>query len=138
MNFVRELNGEQAARVVEDWDYPRVVGTDEVVHSRWFSFGESVVWWLNRNVHHTDRELALHICSDPNSRGRVYARKLLYAIDVVAELMGAERLVTWLEPGAPVAYYLARMGWQVLPDRVADGLVAWGRELGGSEHGWRW
>lgn len=126
---VVELNGEQAARVVRDWGYFRPIDDAEVVHSKWFGFGGHVVWWLNRNAWHEGGEVALHICSDPRFRNKIFARKLLYGIEIVAELMGADRLLTWLEPDALVAGYLGRLGWEVLPERSRDGLVAWARAL---------
>lgn len=133
---VVELNAEQAAAVVEDWGYPRRVELNEIHNGKWFSYGDHVIWWLTRDLEHRDRELALHICSDPEWRGRVYGRKLPYAIEVVGELYHAERLVTWLAPGDPVGGYLARWGWRLLPERAVDGYDAWARSLGGDGHGW--
>ena len=126
---IRELDGEHASIVLEDWGYFRSIPVDEIVCSKWFGFGGHVIWWLNRNVWHAGGEVALHICSDPRFRNKIFARKLTYAIEIVAELLGAARLVTWLEPDALVAGYLGRLGWEVLPDRSHDGLVAWAREL---------
>lgn len=133
---VVELDGEQAARVVADWGYPRAVEVDEINESKWFSYGPHVVWWLNRYADHVGRELALHICVDPAQRRRIYPRKLLYAFEIVAEMLHADRLLTWLEPGAVAGAFLARMGWEVLPDRGRGDLVAWSKPLEGEGHGW--
>lgn len=134
---VTELDGHQAAQVVDDWGYPRALDAAEVNHSKWFSYGPHVVWWLNRNVLHKDRELSLHICIDPAFRGRVYGRKFLYAVEIVGELLHAERLVSWMPKDSPTEGYLARMGWQEVPLRSTQTLAAWVRELGGEGHGWR-
>jgi len=127
---VVQLDNGSAVDHVEDWGYYREIPADEHDHSRFFTYGPHVIWWLNRNVHCAADELSLHICVEPGWRRKIYGRKLLYAFMVCAELLHAKRLTTWMPKGSPVTQYLARMGWGLLPDREADGLEVWSVALG--------
>lgn len=127
---VVELDNDSAVDHIEDWGYYRDIPADEHDHSKFFTFGPHVIWWLNRNVLCSETELSLHICVEPGHRRRLYGRKLLYAFQIVAELLRARRLITWMPKDSPVTQYLGRMGWVLLPDRGADGLEAWSVALG--------
>lgn len=128
---VVQLDNASAVDHIEDWGYYREIPADEHDHSKFFTFGRHVIWWLNRSVRCAPDELSLHICIEPGwRRGRVYGRKFPYAVATVAELLLARRLITWLPKDDPVARYLGRLGWVLLPDRGADGLEAWSVALG--------
>ena len=87
----------------------------ELAACTWFRMGKSVVWWYEP-PHPLDPAAALmHLCVAPRVRGQWPVRRWHMAAQIVAELMGAERLVfAPVDGDAEMRQYAVRCGW--IPD----------------------
>lgn len=121
-----EVDREWAADRARAWAYPREITPEEIERSRWFSYGSWVIFWFDRCL---PCEVTLHVVVEPMRRGRVYPRKLLYAFDVIAELLGAARIVGWFDPGSHAEGIVRRLGWQLLDTTTSGRSRAWVRNL---------
>lgn len=110
-----EAEKHAAAAHAHAWGYPRTIPPAEVEASVWLWYGPELVFWFQRDEELDLDEVRVHMCSAPAARGRIYARPLLAAVDVVAQLLhhDPERIRverTDLDPR--IADYVRRLGWR--------------------------
>ena len=128
MRYIRRVDAGQkhmAAWTVEEWGYPRKISAEEVKFSIWYSFGprdegsqsDGVAWFapVPKEIH--ESAVAFHSCSRPGVT--LGTPRNMVAIEVIAELLGAERLYSLLpleqEGALPVRAmrrYLTSKGWK--------------------------
>lgn len=118
----------EAAEDVATWGFPRSIEADEVVHGTWFRMGKGVVFWFEAPHPQATDAALLHLAVAPRYRSRWPVNRWAVAVEIVAELMGASRLLAAFPEDCPERDYAIRLGWQ-----KSDGprLVRW---LGGA-HG---
>lgn len=126
MRRFRELQDDdiiRAAALVELWGYPREIHALEIEYGTWVEYGRECVLWYTPIPDSDD--LAAHICIAPAARGNLSGRRLAAGIEIIAQLLGAQRVWSYRCPGEDpkMVEYLLRLGF------VADngGLV---RHLG--------
>jgi len=97
-----------AAAHATHWGYPRFLAVDEILKAAWFWYGyDALVWYTGSEV----AELHLHACARPDARGRLAGKREMLGVEVIAELLGAERLV--VDGEDPKLHRLLRAhGWQ--------------------------
>jgi hypothetical protein len=121
-----------AAAEAHAWGYPRTIRPDEIEGSVWLRYGPDVIWWLQQDTDCEDNEIRLHVCVAPGARSRVYPRRWMTAVEVVAELLpgdfGQLRVTPTGAYEREVAGYLERWGW-------TRGGGGWYKRLPGVNHG---
>ena len=119
-----------AAADARAWGYPREIDDDEERGAHWIRYGRHAMMWFQWLDSESTGDLVLHVCVHPEKRGRIYPRKFLRTALIVAEMVGARRLVFAGAVGRePVRDYLTRLGWEpdgphlvhVLPERIDYG-----------------
>lgn len=124
---VTEIDAEWGRAKALEWGYNRPIEDGERDRSRWFAYGASLIFWFDRVL---PCEVALHVCVAPHARRRVYARKLVYAFDIIAEWLGAARIIGWFVPGEEAEGLVERLGWRLLdPSASGPGHRCWVRDL---------
>jgi hypothetical protein len=119
--YVREVMAEErcaAAAMAMAWGYPRPIEEDEAERSSWVRYGDDVLVWFESCE--LPKTLKLHGCAAPSARGALGSPRAMIAAEVVAELLGAERLWAFAavpgssSPPPPRAMrrYLRMRGWQ--------------------------
>jgi hypothetical protein len=118
----------EAAEDVATWGFLRPIEEDEVVYGSWFRMGKPVVFWFEAPHPQAPDAALLHLAVAPRYRSVWPVRRWATAVEVIAELMGASRLLAAFPEDCPQRDYAIRLGWQ-----KSDGprLVRW---LGGA-HG---
>lgn len=103
-----------AALTVIGWGYPRQIKQNEVELAFWIHYGPTVIYWFEWvDCDITTERLVLHVCSDPESRGSFFARRWLYSVGIIAEILNARALFVEKSIGEePIIEYLVRMGWE--------------------------
>ena len=118
--FIRAC--EPAPEVVREWGYPRELSAHEVEHGLWYTNGDGLAWLIPPLPEGTaipesaasfglERSLSLHARARPGAGRPLLTQRSELAIQVLAEVQGAERLRVLL-PGAALARYLSWRGWQ--------------------------
>lgn len=105
------------ARAAEDvaiWGYQRPIAEYEIQHGSWFRFGVGVVLWFEPPDPRVPTWAFVHVAVAPRLRpGHWPVRKVLRSMDLIGELIGADRLVFGAQVGADeVADYVLRLGWR--------------------------
>lgn len=124
---------QKAALQVIDWGYPRLIDKLEVELSFWIHYGPTAIYWYQwLDFDDEPRRLVLHICTDPEKRGSIFARRWLYSVGIIGEILNARELFIEKSVGEePVFDYLERMGWKP----CEGGLVYPLNEFGESDDG---
>jgi len=119
--YIREVLPEDryaAAAEAMAWGYPRPIEEDEAERSAWVRYGDDVLVWFESCE--LPKTLALHGCATPSARGALGSPRAMIAVEVVAELLGAERLLAFAAspggnselPSRAMRRYLRMRGWQ--------------------------
>ena len=110
---VPDSNRLEMAAKVREWGYPReIVEADE--EASWVSWGDDVLAWFQMV---NPQVATFHVCSHPDTRAgpQLASERTRVALDVYAELMGAEFLAAGFDdklPGHPeMRRYAVSRGW---------------------------
>ena len=118
--FVREVPADgrlEAAAQAMSWGYPREIEDSEAETTTWVQYGPDVlVWYMDLPI---EGALAVHACAAPSARGAMGTERQMIAMEIVGELLGAERLysLTGLAdqfphlPRKAMRRYLRMRGW---------------------------
>ena len=114
--YFREIPQEkrlEAAATAIGWGYSREIPEAEECH--WFSGGEDSLAWLQPGPPESEAPvLSLHACRAPDAetRGVADIERTKMALEVGAELLGAEYLAVMLDPGSTaIRKALVSRGW---------------------------
>lgn len=103
----------EAAEDVAVWGFPRPIDESELIHGSWFRMGKGVIWWYEAPTHGEQTSAFMHFATAPRFAKRWPIRRWFGAVQVVAELMGAERLIfSPTEGDDRIADYALRLGWE--------------------------
>ena len=117
----------EASEDVAAWGFARPVESDEIAYGTWFRMGKTVVFWFEAPYPQAPGAAFLHVCAAPRVRSRWPVRRWALAVEVIAELMGADYLISAPCDSATRDYAL-RLGWQEDGPRLV-------RMLGGVDYG---
>jgi hypothetical protein len=102
----------QAAIQIGLWGYPRgIEDADLDPTTRWFMLGDACIFWCEVL---DDDSVYFHVCAngDAPKRHPANARRLLYALEFIADMLGCWRIMASdCEVDGEVASYLRRMGF---------------------------
>lgn len=103
-----------AALQVIQWGYPRSISALEVELAFWIHYGPTAIYWYHWVEYDRDcRRLVLHLCQDPEKRGSIFARRWMYSVGIIGEILNAHALFIQKSVGEePIFGYLERMGWE--------------------------
>lgn len=114
-------------RAVEDvavWGYPRPIEPSETACGAWFRMGQGVVFWYER-IEEVQTCAFVHLAVAPRVRSRWPVRRWDTAAQIMAELMGFDRLVFFpCNEDLQTPQYALRLGWRAQGDCYV-------RDLGG-------
>ena len=118
----------EVIEAVEDviaWGFPRDIEQYEIGLGSWFRMGRAVVWWYEPPHPVAPHAGIIHLCVNPEVRGRWPVRRWSVAAEVIAELMGFTLLVFWpMGERDKILEYALRLGWRQEGERLV-------RHLGG-------
>jgi hypothetical protein len=116
---------ERAADDVTAWGYPRPVIPREIELCQWFRMGKGLVFWFEPPCELEPGDARVHLAVAHRYRSAWPVRRWDYASQIVAELLGAQRMLFTPCPGdVRTGEYAVRLGWQ----RAGQSYV---RNLGG-------
>lgn len=126
--FVPDEDRAITADIAKSWEYPREIAPQEVEQGAWFVIVENrpytaediaCVLWFVRPLEHPEI-IHVHVCGSPNFKGTLGTPSRMMMLECIAELLGAERLQSYLPEGSEVMgipaksmrRYLRKRGWQ--------------------------
>lgn len=122
--LVTEAEIAEGARDAASWGYPRAIEPSDLA-CVWFRMGRAVVWWYEPPHPVAPHAGIIHLCVNPEVRGRWPVRRWSVAAEVIAELMGFTLLVFWpMGERDKILEYALRLGWRQEGERLV-------RPLGG-------
>ena len=101
------------AAKVREWGYPRDLDERDEKAS-WVSWGDDILAWFQMVI---PQVATFHVCSHPDTRAgpQLASERTRVAIEVYAELMGAETIAVGLIEDTPahdaMRRYLVSRGW---------------------------
>lgn len=104
----------KAAEDVLTWGFPRPIYQHELEAGAWFRMGKGVVWWYEPPQECTEPgDLWIHFAVAQRVRHVWPIRRWMTATQIIAELVGGERLVFSPTKGCPeISEYAIRAGWK--------------------------
>ena len=102
----------RAAEDVATWGFPRPVVPVEVDLCSWFRMGRGLVFWFEPPCDLEPGDARMHLAVAPRLHSAWPVRRWDYACQIVAELLGANRIIFTPCPGdVRTGEYAVRLGW---------------------------